>query len=141
MTENPAASAGPFPVGGLIPPTQRTGAKRRIGDVIVMLGFAERALVESVVSEGRARGVPLGQSLIAAGVVDSNQLAHALAERNGLDFVDLNRGSDTAPGCLEPQCHPSCSGEEINDFGRERQRSPWRFRHGDPLAATVHSNA
>ena len=91
MTENPAASAGPFPAPGLIPPTQRTGAKRRIGDVIVMLGFAERTLVESVVSEGRARGVPLGQSLIEAGVVDSNQLAHALAERNGLDFVDLNR--------------------------------------------------
>jgi type IV pilus assembly protein PilB len=91
MTETQAASAGPFPVPGLTPPTQRTGAKRRIGDVIVMLGFAERALVESAVSNGRARGMPLGQSLIDAGVVDSNQLAQALAERNGLDFVDLNR--------------------------------------------------
>ena len=40
---------------GLTPPTQRTGAKRRIGDVIVMLGFAEREMVETVVSEGRAR--------------------------------------------------------------------------------------
>jgi type IV pilus assembly protein PilB len=91
MSETAAASAGPFPVPGLTPPTQRTGAKRRIGDVIVMLGFAEREMVESVVARGGQHGVPLGQLLIEAGVVDSNQLAHALAERNGLDFVDLNR--------------------------------------------------
>ncbi|MBA3262814.1 MAG: Flp pilus assembly complex ATPase component TadA [Thermoleophilaceae bacterium] len=90
MSESPAAPAGAVPVPGLRPPTQRTGAKRRIGDVIVHLGFAERELVEKVVDEGRANGVPLGQSLIDAGIVDSNQLAQALAERNGLDYVDLN---------------------------------------------------
>jgi type IV pilus assembly protein PilB len=90
MSETAAASAGPFPVPGLTPPTQRTGAKRRIGDVIVMLGFAERETVEKVVGSGGAHGVPLGQLLIEAGVVNSTQLAHALAERNGLDFVDLN---------------------------------------------------
>jgi type IV pilus assembly protein PilB len=58
--------------------------------VIVQLGFAERDLVEKAVEKGRAGGVPLGQSLIDAGIVDSNQLAQALAERNGLDYVDLN---------------------------------------------------
>ena len=58
--------------------------------MIVQLGFAERELVESVVDEGRARGVPLGRALIEAGIVDSSQLAQALAERNGLDYVDLN---------------------------------------------------
>ena len=88
MSDPAAASAGPFPVPGLTPPTQRTGAKRRIGDVIVMLGFAEREKVETVVAG--QRGVPLGRLLIEEGIVDSNQLAHALAERNGLDFVDLN---------------------------------------------------
>ncbi len=88
--EAQAASAGPFPVPGLIPPAKRTGAKRRIGDVIVQLGFAERGLVERVVEAGRRQGLALGQSLIDAGVVDSAQLAQALAERNGLDYVDLN---------------------------------------------------
>jgi type IV pilus assembly protein PilB len=88
--EAQAASAGPFPVPGLIPPTTRTGAMRRIGDVIVQLGFAERGIVERVVNDGRARGIPLGQSLIEAGLVDSKQLAQALAERNGLHYVDLN---------------------------------------------------
>src|SRR5918994_252926 len=88
--EAQAASAGPFPVPGLTPPTKRTGVKRRIGDVIVQLGFAERGLVEGVVETGRAQGVPLGHALIEAGIVDSKQLAQALAERNGLDYVDLN---------------------------------------------------
>jgi type IV pilus assembly protein PilB len=88
--EAQAASAGPFPVSGLTPPTKRTGVKRRIGDVIVQLGFAEREMVESVVEHGRRAGIPLGQALIDAGIVNSGQLAQALAERNGLDYVDLN---------------------------------------------------
>ncbi|HET8822635.1 MAG TPA: ATPase, T2SS/T4P/T4SS family [Thermoleophilaceae bacterium] len=88
--EAQAASAGPFPVPGLVPPTKRTGVKRRIGDVIVQLGFAERELVEQVVERGRGAGMPLGRALIDAGIVNSGQLAQALAERNGLDYVDLN---------------------------------------------------
>jgi type IV pilus assembly protein PilB len=88
--EAQAPSAGPFPVPGLTPPTKRTDVKRRIGDVIVQLGFAERERVEQVVGEGRRAGLPLGQALIEARVVDSGQLAQALAERNGLDYVDLN---------------------------------------------------
>jgi len=88
--EAQAASAGPFPVSGLTPPTKRNGVKRRIGDVIVQLGFAERELVEQVVENGRREGVPLGQALIEEGIVNSGQLAQALAERNGLDYVDLN---------------------------------------------------
>jgi len=89
--EAQAASAGPFPVPGLTPPTRQTGVKRRIGDVIVQLGFAERERVEQVVEDGRRNGLPLGQALMEAGVVNSAQLAQALAERNGLDYVDLNR--------------------------------------------------
>jgi type IV pilus assembly protein PilB len=88
--EAQAPSAGPFPVPGLTPPTKRTDVKRRIGDVIVQLGFAERGRVEQAVDDGRRAGLPLGQALLEAGIVDSGQLAHALAERNGLDYVDLN---------------------------------------------------
>ena len=47
-------------------------------------------MVERVVERGRRDGVPLGQALIDAGIVNSAQLAQALAERNGLDYVDLN---------------------------------------------------
>jgi len=88
--EAQAASAVPFPVPGLTPPTRRSGEKRRIGDVIVQLGFAERELVERVVDDCRRAGVALGKALIDEEVVNSGQLAQALAERNGLDYVDLN---------------------------------------------------
>src|SRR5215213_6878214 len=88
--EAQAPSAALFPVPGLTPPTKPTGVKRRIGDVIVQLGFAERERVERVVDDARRNGLSLGQALIDADVVDSGQLAQALAERNGLDYVDLN---------------------------------------------------
>ncbi|MET0616014.1 MAG: GspE/PulE family protein [Thermoleophilaceae bacterium] len=58
--------------------------------MIVQLGFAERERVERVFEHGRRDGLPLGQALIEAGVVNSSQLAQVLAERNGLDYVDLN---------------------------------------------------
>jgi type IV pilus assembly protein PilB len=89
--EAQAASAGPFPVSGLVPPTTRTGVKRRIGDVIVQLGFVEREMVDRVVERARREGVSLGQALLDAEIVSPAQLAQALAERNGLDYVDLNR--------------------------------------------------
>jgi type IV pilus assembly protein PilB len=90
MSETQVAPPGEFTVAGLTPPTKRTGAKRRLGDVIVRLGFAERDVVEAAVESARERGIPLGQALIQGGLLDSNQLAQALAERNGLDHVDLN---------------------------------------------------
>jgi type IV pilus assembly protein PilB len=58
--------------------------------VIVQLGFAERELVERLVEDCHRTGVPLGRALIEGGIVDSGQVAQALAERNGLDYVDLN---------------------------------------------------
>jgi type IV pilus assembly protein PilB len=90
MSDIQVAPASTAPVPGLIPPTERTGAKRRIGDVIVQLGFTDRETVEASVERARELSLPVGQVLIADGVVNSSQLARALAERNGLDYVDLN---------------------------------------------------
>ena len=64
--------------------------RRRLGDVIVELGFADRGIVEATVALAREDGRPIGQALVESGTVDSNQLAQALAERNGLEYVDLN---------------------------------------------------
>ena len=59
--------------------------------MIVQLGFAEREHRGAGGREAAAATVlPLGQALIEAGIVNSAQLAQALAERNGLDYVDLN---------------------------------------------------
>jgi type IV pilus assembly protein PilB len=88
------ASGGAAPeqpmIPGLTPPTRRGGATQRIGEVIVNLGFADNESVEAAVSQAREAGKTTGQMLIDSGVLDSNQLSRALAERNGLDHVDLN---------------------------------------------------
>jgi type IV pilus assembly protein PilB len=83
------APLGDIPAG-LIPPSARARSEvRRIGDVVVELGFADRNTVEQAVAEARASGRPLGEVLVASGSVSSEQLSRALAERNNLPFVDL----------------------------------------------------
>ena len=54
------------------------------------LGFADRDAVEAAVEATRENGGWLGEALLESGALTSEQLARALAERNGLDYVDLN---------------------------------------------------
>jgi type IV pilus assembly protein PilB len=56
----------------------------------VTLGFADRAVVDAAVELGKATGRLAGQVLVDEGILSSAQLAQALAERNGLEYVDLN---------------------------------------------------
>jgi type IV pilus assembly protein PilB len=71
-------------------PDAMPAPRRRLGDVVVELGFAERGVVEATVALAREDGRPIGQALVESNVIDSHQLARALAARNGLDYVDLN---------------------------------------------------
>ena len=74
---------------GLMTPSTRGRSVRRIGEVIVALGFAEEQVVEAAVTMARDRGEPTGKVLLETGVLTADQLAHAVAERFGLDYVDL----------------------------------------------------
>jgi type IV pilus assembly protein PilB len=85
-----AASDVPPDAGSGITPPRRRGARSRfIGDVIVELGFVSREQVQAAMEEGKASGRRTGQVLIEAGVLTADQLARALAERFGMDHVDL----------------------------------------------------
>jgi type IV pilus assembly protein PilB len=75
-------------IAGITPPTSQE--RRRLGDAVVELGFAERKVVEQVVDDARESGRPVGEMLVETGALTSDQLAHALADRNGLDYIDLN---------------------------------------------------
>jgi len=77
------------PDDGLYPPLRSGRSARMIGEVIVDLGFADRETVEQAVAAARAQGRPTGQVLVERGVLRHDQLARAVAERFGLDFVDL----------------------------------------------------
>jgi type IV pilus assembly protein PilB len=61
-----------------------------IGDVIVDLGFARRDAVDEAVANSREQGKTTGQILIESGAVRPDQLARALAERFGIDYIDLS---------------------------------------------------
>src|ERR1039458_106423 len=74
---------------GLYPP-QRTGrSARMIGEVVVDLGFADRDTVEEAVASARSQGRPTGLVLVEQGVLRHDQLARVVAERFGLDYIDL----------------------------------------------------
>jgi type IV pilus assembly protein PilB len=90
-TDTPAASAAVRkPIPGLTPASDNRDPRRRLGDVAVELGFVDRELMEQVMAKEREAHVPMGALLVEAGLLDSAQLARALAERNSLDYVDLN---------------------------------------------------
>jgi type IV pilus assembly protein PilB len=74
---------------GLYPPHRTGRSTRMIGEVVVDLGFADRETVDEAVEVARAQGRPTGLVLVEQGVLRHDQLARVVAERFGLDYVDL----------------------------------------------------
>ena len=87
----PADQVAAAPVAADAPSPQRRRRGRLIGEVVVDLGFADRDRVEEAVSQARDAGKPTGQVLVDEGVLRYDQLARVLAERFGLDYVDLSQ--------------------------------------------------
>jgi type IV pilus assembly protein PilB len=75
---------------GVTPPMQRGYSGMFITDVIADLGYASRERVEEVVNEARVAGKSPEALLREHQVIDGDQLSRAIAERYGLDHVDLN---------------------------------------------------
>jgi type IV pilus assembly protein PilB len=88
--EHSDETAGEHSGGGLYPPRNPGRSTRMIGEVAVDLGFADRETVEEAVAAARAQGRPTGIVLVERGVLRHDQLARVVAERFGLDFVDLS---------------------------------------------------
>lgn len=87
----PSPSSSEHPAAGGIDVASRPGRSgRRIGEVVVDLGFADRQAVEQAVSSARQQRKPTGQVLVEQGVLRQDQLARVVAERFGLDYVDLS---------------------------------------------------
>jgi type IV pilus assembly protein PilB len=74
---------------GLYPPRTTGRSTRMIGEVVVDLGLADRETVEQGVASAREQGRPTGVVLVERGILRHDQLARVVAERFGLDFVDL----------------------------------------------------
>jgi type IV pilus assembly protein PilB len=100
MNENAAAQlrSVPGPDGaegksngksGITHPTGIGRSARFVTDVLVELGFVDAERVEAAIAESRISGRPPEQILQGQKVIDSAQLSRAIAERYGLDHVDL----------------------------------------------------
>src|SRR5918992_2390061 len=95
-TVNEATAREPEPehwdsgIPGLTPPSEVPRSGAFITDVIVDLGYAPRERVDAVVAEARAAGRQPEQILLEQGVINADQLSRAMAERYGLDHLDLD---------------------------------------------------
>jgi len=85
----PEDGAPPVAVNGLTPPHKKKAGSRFISDVIVEMGFLPQDRVEAAVEEGKASGRSPEQVLLESAAITGDQLARAVAQRFGLDHVDL----------------------------------------------------
>ncbi|MDQ6914976.1 MAG: GspE/PulE family protein [Actinomycetota bacterium] len=74
---------------GITAPSRRGGSGRFLTDVIVDLGYVDRERVDAAVDAARAAGRTPEELLEEQGALNPDQLARAVAERYGLDYLDL----------------------------------------------------
>jgi len=89
-TEAAAALAADSGIPGLTPPLGRGNSAMFLTDVIVELGYATRERIDEVIQEARVAGRSADELLVERKLIDADQLSRAIAERYGLDHVDLN---------------------------------------------------
>ena len=76
---------------GLTPPVRQGHSGLFTTDVIVELGYASRERVDQAIDEARLAGRSPEAVLIESNVVDGGQLSRAVAERYGLEHIDLDQ--------------------------------------------------
>jgi type IV pilus assembly protein PilB len=75
---------------GLTPPRQRGHSRGFVTDVLIELGYATAETVQAAVEASRTAGRPPEALLLEQGAIGTDQLSRAVAERYGLDHVDLS---------------------------------------------------
>jgi len=74
---------------GLTPPVARGRSTGFVTDVLVDLGFVPEDRARHAIEEARTAGRTPERLLLEQGAIDADQLSRAVAERYGLDHVDL----------------------------------------------------
>ena len=85
----PALDSDAAGTPGLTPPRARGRSSGFVTDVIVDLGFIGDEVARQAIETARTAGRPPEQLLIEQGAISADQLSRAVAERYGLDHVDL----------------------------------------------------
>ncbi len=84
-------SAKPKRSNGITTPSRRGGSGRVLTDVIVDLGYVEREAMDEAVEMAHSAGSAAERVLLSTGAITEQQLARAVAERFGLDHLDLQQ--------------------------------------------------
>jgi type IV pilus assembly protein PilB len=77
------------PWNGVTAPRSRNAGPRFLTDVIIELGHVSRERVDEAIEAGRASGTTPEELLLQSGALSADALARSIAERNGLDHLDL----------------------------------------------------
>src|SRR3954466_13369350 len=85
------SAAAPAQWDGITPPTRRGGSGRHVLDVLSELGFIDVFTAQRAREEGKLRGIAPDKLLIEQGALTEDQLSRAIAERHGLDHLDLTQ--------------------------------------------------
>src|SRR5215208_6663409 len=91
---NPPAQTGAPPAlkkkgHGITTPSRRGGSGRVLSDVVVDLEFVERGRMDEAIADATKSGSSPEHILVAEGDLSEEQLSRAVAERFGLDHLDL----------------------------------------------------
>jgi type IV pilus assembly protein PilB len=86
----PVLEPGAGGTPGLTPPVARGRSSGFVTDVLVDLGYAPEDRARRAIEEARTAAHPPEQLLLQQGVITADQLSRAVAERYGLDHVDLS---------------------------------------------------
>jgi type IV pilus assembly protein PilB len=85
----PAYEPQPSSTPGLTPPLTRGRSSGFVTDVIVELGYVGDDRARQAIEEARTAGRPPERLLLEQGAITSEQFSRAVAERYGLDHIDL----------------------------------------------------
>ncbi len=85
----PALDPGAGGPLGLTPPVMRGRSSGFVTDVLVDLGYVPEDRARAAIEEARTAAQPPEELLLSQGAISADQLSRAVAERYGLDHVDL----------------------------------------------------
>ena len=86
----PSLDQGPSGTPGLTPPIARGRSTGFVTDVLVDLGFVGDDRARQAIGEARTAARPPEALLLQQGAISAEQLSRAVAERYGLDHLDLS---------------------------------------------------